>query len=408
VTEIGYVIQPGEDIPEDVISVDDRARDGWALGDDDWVLVKYKGEVVVDHAPGLFPDFLSRRWGPLTVTAVREPGPAAEPQPDPVHYHADGADYTACRLDPWTEPEEENPDNWVHSTAEPGKVTCGECRATLTALKPQPADGSAPDGWYVANGVQAPIADLMAQVMAELGVDRPEDVLPALAAEREATKDVHEAMMRILAQRDEARSDLEESRGQARAMAATAERFHAAILVREQERDEARAEVERLKVLSDEDVERATLVGLIKEALRVSTGGEILPAIDKLIATQPDPLVLSLPEVPEGAVALVGGNTGRRYERRIARPDEDVMWADPTRTVLLRSFSEILGYEGSVRVEMAPPRKPRTAQDNVDELRNWLNLAAEQKHWEYDEAIYCLDRIEDALSKVLDEPDGAR
>lgn len=121
--------------------------------------------------------------------------------------------------------------------------------------------------------------------------------------------------------------------------------------------------------------------------------------VERLKAAAPEDGVLRLPEVPEGAVALTGETTGRRYELR------DGWWTfDDGGTAYSANLTALLADEGSVRVEMAPPPKPRTLKDNVDELRNWLNLAAEQKHWEYDEAIYCLDRLEEAL--VREPEDG--
>lgn len=56
-------------------------------------------------------------------------------------------------------------------------------------------------------------------------------------------REIFDAHLRQIAELTDQR---DEARGQARAMAATAERFHAAILRLEEERDEARAEVVRL------------------------------------------------------------------------------------------------------------------------------------------------------------------
>lgn len=79
---------------------------------------------------------------------------------------------------------------------------------------------------------------------------------------------------------------------------------------------------------------------------------------ERIERPDPGPLVLSLPQVPDGAVALVGGRTGRRYP---VGPD--------------LSLAVVLGAEGgSVTVEMTPPREPRTwpkldpAPDDIAEV----------------------------------------
>lgn len=71
------------------------------------------------------------------------------------------------------------------------------------------------------------------------------------------------------------------------------------------------------------------------------------------------PLVLTLPQVPDGAVALKGETTGTRYARvRVPgimspcwKPDP---WSQPM------DLGAVLDGEGRVTVEMAPPREPRT------------------------------------------------
>lgn len=93
-------------------------------------------------------------------------------------------------------------------------------------------------------------------------------------------------------------------------------------------------------VVSDRATVKASLE-LVKERIR-----EHQPA-------DPDPLVLTLPQVPDGAVALVGLRTGTRYE-----PEEEVWrinsWYGDLPDVLRREHPE------GARVEMAPPREPRT------------------------------------------------
>jgi hypothetical protein len=131
-------------------------------------------------------------------------------------------------------------------------------------------------------------------------------------------------MAQVMAERDKARADRDQMQENAEAWKA--------------QYDEARAEVERLKAaaaLTPEDARRAY------DAYRAA------------MAAPADPLILSLPTVPEGAVALVGAKTGRRYTPG-PRPGEWYAGAVPLR------LGTILMDEGSVRVEMAPPRESST------------------------------------------------
>jgi hypothetical protein len=67
-TEIKYVIEEGRQIPSDVTRVTDRQGDAWSLlGPDLWRCDKS------DIGSNVDGDHLRFEWGPLTVTAVREP-----------------------------------------------------------------------------------------------------------------------------------------------------------------------------------------------------------------------------------------------------------------------------------------------------------------------------------------------
>jgi hypothetical protein len=81
----------------------------------------------------------------------------------------------------------------------------------------------------------------------------------------------------------------------------------------------------------------------------------------RLKAAESGPITLSLPQVPDGAVALVGSQTGWRY----------VLWGDGTAGLWHSndpdggtepgSLGALLHAEGGeVTVEFAPPREPRT------------------------------------------------
>jgi hypothetical protein len=72
---------------------------------------------------------------------------------------------------------------------------------------------------------------------------------------------------------------------------------------------------------------------------------------------QDGPVVLTLPEVPEGAVAMRGARTGTRY------PRNGEFWGSPEDT--LWDLADVLNREHpeGVTVEMAPPPAPRTAAE---------------------------------------------
>lgn len=119
-TKIGYIIE-GEPVPDDVTRVKDRQGDMWSrVGADRWQCDK------ADIGSSIDGENLVFEWGPLAVTAVREP------EPDPL-------------LD-------------VTSRREPGRSTetirCPECGCTAeqsslctdewhSAVEPQRADASA-------------------------------------------------------------------------------------------------------------------------------------------------------------------------------------------------------------------------------------------------------------------------
>lgn len=67
---------------------------------------------------------------------------------------------------------------------------------------------------------------------------------------------------------------------------------------------------------------------------------------------EPGPVVLSLPQVPDGAVALIGGN-GHRWLPK------DGMWWNGAGGANWR-LVDLLASHGPLTVEFAPPREPRT------------------------------------------------
>ncbi|MER7002246.1 hypothetical protein ABT297_04245 [Dactylosporangium sp. NPDC000555] len=80
------------------------------------------------------------------------------------------------------------------------------------------------------------------------------------------------------------------------------------------------------------------------------------------------PIVLSLSEVPEGAVALIGAESRTRYPRIKVEGIQMPCWQDPDDGRLF-DLGALLDRERSVTVEMAPPRTPL---DDVQDLRDEL------------------------------------
>lgn len=248
-------------------------------------------------------------------------------------------------------------------------------------------------------------SSILSQVMAELGADRPEDVVRALRVLKMAQQHGVVARTHIETERDEARAELQhhldsvdrlagelnEARAEVERLRGVVGDKHAEIqaastsfleatnkLIAEREwakgeRDEALAEVERLR---DNNCESFSL---LIEALEVENLTQALAEVRRLRALPPqppDPLVLSLPTVPEGAVALVGKETGARYTRYLLTAS----WQYRDGQVF--PFGHLLGYEGALRVEMAPPREPRTAAEI------WREIAEDDREYLHGSAFY--------------------
>lgn len=80
----------------------------------------------------------------------------------------------------------------------------------------------------------------------------------------------------------------------------------------------------------------------------------------------PGPLVLRLPEVPDGVVALIGGKTGRRFPAL-----NDGFWDDPHGGPI--ELGQLLDIEDTATVEMAPPTPP--IADDIAVVRRALDGA---------------------------------
>jgi hypothetical protein len=224
--------------------------------------------------------------------------------------------------------------------------------------------------------------DFIAQVMEALGVDRPEDVLITIQKRAEAFRRVCDAADLRKRQRDE-RLTLDESSRLAR-------RF-----------DEARAEVERLKA-----------------ELTAEEDGRRQDWVEHLTPASADPLVLSLPEVPMGAVIArtpdPGGGVPWRWTLVTSGPHAG-QWVtlNPGRYVWWWQLFE----HGEVRVELAPPREPRTFPEPPDcpddlnavaDRHGVVHRRAEGKPslWGEDRRFWSELLALGPLTEVFDEPSG--
>jgi len=251
---------------------------------------------------------------------------------------------------------------------------CKFCRVTMTPRADR--DRHEPH----LDGPREPTAEERAEhdLLQALAVDRLDEVLPAIAELREQLR---------LTQQDRHRDGARLA--------------------------EALAEVERLKaeLAAEEEGRREDWVG-------------------RLTSTQSDPLVLSLPEVPEGAVALIGV---RKPHRRYPFHAESGGWRNDDGDGAPWKFSAVLHREHpeGVTAEMAPPREPRTwpvladAPDDLPTLRGRSGAAYGRSHFAEGVPVYrvlddltgelegraysfyALQGLDGPLTEVFDEPGGA-
>jgi len=211
----------------------------------------------------------------------------------------------------------------------------------------------------------------LAQVMEALGVDRPERVPDALNERLQLSERLGQMAALRERERDEARAEVERQ----------AQQIARRLVDLERERDEARAEVERLNVAVSQEIEARDenaewadrLANGIAEYLHVDIGEHSnmnLPWQAALIAlpTPADPLVLSLPKVPKGTVALAGAaEPHRRYEPYVLPYEEDPVWRHVDDGALFHGLGGVLDAEHphGVTIEMASPSEPapRTAAE---------------------------------------------
>jgi len=206
----------------------------------------------------------------------------------------------------------------------------GPWRPLLVGGNPAPDGDRAPEGWVTRDNIQYPVAEILldmqqreAQVMKALGVARPEDVLNSLETLKRAASGSIKSL--------------------------------------NTERDEARAEVERLKDERDKalgwrDQMQENSEAWRREAERLRADVKVFTDV---FGAKPDPLVLRLPEVPEGTVALVTED-GDRFAAHGHQGGHS--WWHSSRSGTM-SLARLLSEVGPMRVELAPPREPRTAAE---------------------------------------------
>ena len=360
-TDIGYVIAAGEDIPEDVTGVDDRVGDGWELRDEGWICTRYDNEYG-RHSSAHASGRLSREWGPLTVSAVREQ--PAEPEPQRCPECGSTAIEALCR-DSWHQRmrAERNHAAFI------AEGCCGMVAVHMADCPKFDASELRAAVYKYAPAESVDLLELLAQLRNMLQTDAV------------YTVEADELFPRIEAEVNRQRAELETLRTRERSLMEARDDW----MRRERA---ARAETERLDIAVTQEIEardeNAEWADRLANAIAAHLGVDIgehsnanLPWQAALIALEDAdaaPLVLSLPEVPPGTVALIGVETGRRWAR------DGNVWTRPDDGSTVR-FARVLDEEfGSVRAEMAPPREPRTwpkldAVPEIDDLPDMVEVS---------------------------------
>lgn len=334
--KVGDVIQAGESIPDNVTAFTDNEDDAWRrAANGHWHLAANadRCDAGVWCSQSSRPDVTG--YAPLTVTAVREPEPD-----DVVHYRipGDASATTLCGVDVW--------DESTSVTERAGSATCEACRTAADEdVKPQQADASV-------------LLDLVRQYGAAAHKDG------YFGASARPLFDRIAALVPLIPQ--QARDCLGEAFWQ---------HDFCGEVYSDQKHHEQFCDPGgpwRPLLVGDDPAPEGEEVERLRRLLKTQAEN-FLAATDKLIAERedaPDPLVLTLPQVPEGAVALGGASSGTRYPAH-----ESGGWRNPDDGGAPWKLSAVLDREGSVTVEMAPPREPRTwpkldgAPDEVRKVR---------------------------------------
>lgn len=351
---VGDIIDIGESIPDDVTRVTDREGDGWArVGDGipDGVWQCDKGQLE-DVRSG---DILAFEWGPLTVTAVREPEPEAKvgdliaEGPIPANVVEGVIAKTT-----WTRTDAGWQSSVYPGTPYAGVHTRGTDHAVLSYGQMVVTSVAADEPQQAAPSV---LLDLVRQHGDEMmhygeGSEVRYTESASLIFDRIAALVPQQPLISVpLRERDELRAKLTESEISVAAMRATLDRLFAELDV-------------------EVDVEALAAIQVMKDAL----------AIAKLVTPPADPSVLSLPQVPPGTVALITRNRDGDEVRFIPAPGHPDSWVmasgSPTGDWLL---VEILrAFDGSVTVVMREPRTWPRLDAAPDDLRSFKGASGKK------------------------------
>lgn len=317
---VGDVIAHGETIPANVVRLADEAGDDWfRIATDP---ARFAAQPTCKR--GFLAGEFNSTWWPMTVVGVDpEPQPAETFEPDePVHYYVSelrpGATFCGIGLE----------DGDLSTTDEAGKATCETCRAQADedAVSPQPARVACstsaahdPHTW-----VYAPCTDART-VYACDGFLR---LKGTATGDNQLDPEPHDP--------------------------AQCPWGNCPVHTVSPDSDSVFIHVEPGSV---------TVTQTTGRTLMVAANGVWAEAPDRERITvdftpaESGPLVLTLPEVPAEAVALIGGKSGWRW-----LPYSGDGWhnnQDPPNWSEC-AFAEVLAHEGSVTPEFAPPREPRT------------------------------------------------
>lgn len=177
------------------------------------------------------------------------------------------------------------------------------------------------------------------------------------------------------------------------------------------QRDEYRAEVERLRV-EHRNGDGCSHFDRLLSVLDAENLRQALAEIERLKAAQPDPLVLSLPEVPRKDVTLVGAG-GARFV-----PVGGASWQAKVEGGRSFGLGELIDLAGPLTVEMAPPREPRTwpkldgAPDDLKAVKGASGLVYPRDPSGLDifgpsrMSLSTLQRTDGPLTEVFDDEPG--
>lgn len=355
---VGDRIEHGQGIPANVVRLTDQDGDPWIRNEDEpgtwrgaWSAAVRAGS----HRRYALTDGSLR---PFTVVEVDPEPQPADDEPEPVHYRVFDGPMTLCGEDVYQ----------VGWTDEAGIGTCQACRV---AADEEPVGARDTDGCLRLKGTATG--------------DNQLDPLPQPATSDPGT--FTDCVAWLIDAGLGSNADRRIDR-----MAAQHQELQARYDTVVSDRETVRGSLEIVK-------DRVTRP--LCQLLGVQHNEEIVPAVTALLpAAESGPLVLTLPQVPPGAVALIGGVTGHRWE-----PTESGRWA-AAETGQVKPWVKLIAWEGSVTVEMAPPREPRTwpkldeAPEDADLLQGASGTRYGRSHFSEGVPVF------HALNDLTGKPEG--